>query len=96
MPTNERTLPAGVNLWNVTGIIPPGPEGRPLVAGCEYLAPAYINQTPASVLSDYIICHAPPKKVRHAGFRLIVAGLEQTPAVESPTESIKNIPLSWN
>jgi len=82
---------AGVNLWNAAGIVAPGPEGRPLVAGCESLAPAYINQTPASVLSDYILRyplrHALPKKVRHAGFQLIIAGLEQTPAIESPTES---------
>lgn len=46
---------AGVNLWNAAGIVAPGPEGLPLVAGCESLTPAYINQTPASVLSDYIL-----------------------------------------
>ena len=47
------------------------------------------------MLSDYIpspppllYTPHPPRKVRHAGFRLIMAGLEQTPAIESPTESI--------
>ena len=45
----------GVNLWNAAGIVAPGPEGRPLVAGCESLMLAYINQTLASVLSDYIV-----------------------------------------
>jgi hypothetical protein len=58
---------AGVNLWNAAGIVSPGPEGRPLVAGCESLTPAYINQTPASVLSDYIhhpfpLTPRPPQK----------------------------------
>jgi len=65
----------GVNLWNAAGIIAPGPEGRPLVAGCESLTPAYINQAPASVLSDYILHpfssllrHALPKKSATRGF----------------------------
>lgn len=57
---------AGVNLWNAAGIVAPGPEGRPLVAGCESLTPAYINQTPASVLSNYILRYPltprPPQK----------------------------------
>ena len=50
---------AGVNLWNAAGIVAPGPEGRPLVAGCESLTLAYINQTLASVLSDYILRYPP-------------------------------------
>jgi hypothetical protein len=85
----------GVNLWNAAGIVAPGPEGRPLVAGCEYQTPAYINQTHPSVLSDYpfSLCTL-PQKVRHAGFRLIIAGLEQTPAIESPTKFINSLPLS--
>ena len=49
----------GVNLWNAAGIVAPGPEGRPLVAGCESLTLAYINQTRASVLSDYILRYPP-------------------------------------
>lgn len=54
-------LHVGVNLWNAAGLFAPGPEGRPLAAGCEYRTPAYINQTPASLLSDYIL----PPFLRH-------------------------------
>jgi hypothetical protein len=38
--------------------------------------------------------HTLPQKVRHAGFRLIMAGLEETPTIESPTEPINVLPLS--
>ena len=55
-PYRQMNKPlVGVNLWNAAGIVAPGPEGRPLVAGCESLMLAYINQTLASVLSDYIV-----------------------------------------
>ena len=37
----------GVNLWNAAGIVSLGPEGRPLVAGCESLAPALHQSDPS-------------------------------------------------
>jgi hypothetical protein len=67
------------------------PQARKDVRSSPAVSPltpaACINQTASS---DYIL--HPHQKVRHAGFRLVIAGLEQAPSIQSPTSVL---PLSF-